>query len=118
MRNCSLCHAPDRPELNDDAKCNCPGGDIFGHTNDCQKIEHFVQKDIRLREGALTKRLMAKGWTERGKPFKGKPAMERLICLNCIRKQDEVERVIQFQKRKAEELNPDKVHTMYQILSD
>lgn len=118
MRNCSLCHVADRPELNDEAKCNCQGGDIFGHLSDCQKIEHYVQKDIRPLEGALTKRLIAKGWTERGKTFKGKPAMERLICLQCIRKQDEIETVILFKKRKAEELNPDKVPTIYQILSD
>lgn len=118
MRSCSLCHAPDRPELNEEARCNCDGGDILGHTNDCQRIEHRVLLDIRPHVGPITKKLIAKGWKERPRGFNGKPALERLICIQCVRRQDDIDEMVRFRQRKIDEFDPNKTETMYQILCD
>lgn len=117
MRECALCHAPDRPALLEEGRCTCKGGDIMGHTNDCQNIEHYVQKDIQLQDTPLTKKQREKGWAERAQPFRGRKAIERLICIPCTAKQAEIEELIAFRKKKVEEMDPNHTPTMYQILS-
>lgn len=102
----------------EDANCTCQGGDILGHASDCQKIEHYIQKDIQLHQGPLTKKLKDKGWTERQQGFRGKPAIERLICIPCAGKQEQIDELIAFRKKKVEEMDPNRVPTMYQILCD
>lgn len=116
MRECSLCHTPDRPELVEDARCNCQGGEVMDHSPDCAVIEHFVQKDIRPHDGPLTKRLREKGWTEREKLFRGRKAIERLICIPCAVREAEIGDMVAYRKRKVEEMDPNQVPTMYQIL--
>lgn len=118
MRSCALCHAQDRPQLIEDARCNCKGGDCEGHSGECQKIEHWVQRDIQLQGTPLTKKQKDSGWRERPQGFRGKSAIERFICETCARKQDDIAELVNFRKRKLDELNPDKVDTMYQILCD
>jgi hypothetical protein len=115
-RKCSLCHVEDRPELIEEAVCKCQGGDVLGHAVDCPKIEHFVQKDIQLHEGPLTKKLSLKGWTVRQQGFRGRGAIERLICIPCAAKQEQIDELQAFRRKKVEEMDPNHVPTMYQIL--
>jgi hypothetical protein len=117
VRNCSLCHAPDRPELNEDAPCKCEGGDVLGHTTDCPRIEHYIQKDIQLQETPLTKKQQDRGWQDRPQGFRGRKAIERLICVPCRAKQEQIDELVAFRRKKVQEMDPNHVPTMYQILS-
>lgn len=121
-RKCSLCPTLDRPSVSENARCNCSGGEVEGHTADCQKIEHYVQLDIKLLTGVLTKKLRKQGWVERPQGFRNaggspQPAIERFICGPCAAIQDSIGDIAQFVKKIQDESDPDKVPTMYQILS-
>ena len=117
MRRCSVCNILDRAEVLEEAKCNCQGGDIFGHTTECQKIAHFVVRNIKPHEGPLTQKMRRQGWQEWPRGLRGKPAVARLICRDCIRKTEEVADIAAFKKKVSEELDESKPLNMYQILS-
>ena len=115
MRNCSLCQAIDHPIILEDM-CNCQGGeDLAGHATGCKAIQHFVTRNIKAHSGPIPSLMKRHGWKELGN-FQGKPAIERLLCRTCIRKQDEVIEIDAYKKKCGKEAEEGTDMGMYQIL--
>ncbi len=118
VRSCSLCKAQDRPIILEDM-CNCKGGDdLAGHATACRAIQHFVTRDIQTytgKEKPLTLDQKRKGWKATG-VFQGKQANERLICRDCIRRQEDVSELAAFYKKCGEEAQSDREMNFYEIL--
>lgn len=112
MRACSLCGAKDRPQvLSDQCNKGCQGN----HVDGCNAVQHFVARDIRHHEGPLTQVMKRKGWAELG-IFQGKKAIQRFLCRNCIRQQDEVIEIEQYKLKVGKEAEQGSELNMYQIL--
>lgn len=113
LRVCALCQAKDHPVILED-RCNCTSGDdLAGHATGCSSIQHFVAKDIK--QTHLTPALERKGWRNAG-IFQGKTAIVRLLCRDCIRKQDEVIEIEAYRKKCGQEAEGETAMDMYQIL--
>ena len=88
MRVCSQCQQPDR-EL--------PGG---------EEPEHFVKPEIRWVADGMSprekRRMEAAGWTLR--VFQGRNAMERMMCVDCLRTNEERDKIWEGLRRDAKKL--------------
>ena len=97
MRVCASCGVPDR---------SIGGGD---------EPEHWVKPEIRYihsRE-AFSKRDEAKGWQYR--VFQGRPALERMQCVECLRRNAERDQLWKEMRDRAKELETGSSETQEQV---
>lgn len=91
------------------------GGELSGHTETCQSVQHFVVREIKWFEGVISRAMAAKGWQSLGM-FQGKISIQRVICRNCVRKQEDVTEIDAYKRKKGLEAEGDPEMTLYQIL--
>lgn len=112
MRECSLCAAADYHQVLPDL-CSCGGRE--NHANGCNAVQHYVVRDIKHHDGVITAAMAKKGWAALGL-FLGKPAVQRFLCRQCMRRQEEITEIEQYRKKKGQELEQGQNIGMYQVL--
>jgi hypothetical protein len=90
----------------------------LGHTAGCGRVEHFVQDQWKFvaKNFVLAPSFQKRGFS--GPVIRqGKMTITRLICSNCIRKQDEIDELKRHVRKVALEAEGVPSMNMYQILA-